>query len=212
MVAPSGQSRDGACAARAAKSYAQEASAGQTALMGARGPSGRGRRGTREARQPWSSLPKPALPADVRRPERRCGQRQDSLRAGAKPNDAQPKSGLTPLLIASAMGKRGGRPVASTMAPIPTRDSNGYAPLPRPCGIPITESTWKTKAPSWPCKVAFARRGSDLRIVAEQQRHAVEISAGANAFYGSARRSPSRKLFCRRHADRAGCRKSTTLT
>ena len=52
------------------------------------------------------------------------------LRAGAKPNDAQPKSGLTPLMIASAMGNAKAVDLLLDNGADPNAvDANGYAPL-----------------------------------------------------------------------------------
>ena len=53
------------------------------------------------------------------------------LDAGANPNEAMPKWGVTPLIIASAMGKHGSRRrCCSTMAPIRTAvDANGFTAL-----------------------------------------------------------------------------------
>ena len=110
------------------------------------------------------------------------------LRAGAKPNDAQPKTGLTPLMIASAMGQREGRGrCCSTMAPIPTSWMRTATPrCTASCGIPITESTWPRKTQILTIVKSLLKHGANpnVRLNQDKEKAAEEIKNGNVAIYG----------------------------
>jgi len=68
------------------------------------------------------------------------------LNAEANPNEVLPKSGATPLIIASAMGNMVSFRCCSTRAPIPTWSMPTVSPpCITPCGMRITESTRRQK-------------------------------------------------------------------
>jgi len=109
------------------------------------------------------------------------------LRAGAKPNEAQPKSGLTPLLIASAMSNAKAVDLLLDNGADPNAmDTNGYAPLHKA----VRDSDYGIDPERKDAVLAIVKsllkHGADpnLRIKQDKAKIAAEIKAGANAFYG----------------------------
>jgi ankyrin repeat protein len=109
------------------------------------------------------------------------------LRAGAKPNIAQPKTGLTPLMIASAMVHPQAVDVLlDNGAEANMLDTNGYAPLHRVVRDSDYGIDLERKGAVLTIVKSLLKHGADpnLRIKQDKEKIAAEIKAGANAFYG----------------------------
>jgi uncharacterized protein len=109
------------------------------------------------------------------------------IRAGAKPNEAQPKSGLTPLLIASAMGNAKAVDLLLDNGANPNAvDTNGYAPLHKAVRDSDYGMDVERKDAILAIVKSLLKHGADpnLRIAQDKSKAAAEIKAGANAFYG----------------------------
>ena len=109
------------------------------------------------------------------------------LRAGAKPNVAQPKTGLTPLMIASAMAKAQAADLLLENGADPNAmDTNGYAPLHRVVRDSDYGIDMERKDAVLIIVKSLLKHGADpnLRIKQDKEKIAAEIKAGANAFYG----------------------------
>ena len=109
------------------------------------------------------------------------------LKAGAKPNEAQPKSELTPLLIASAMAHDKTVDVLLDNGADPNQvDANGYAPLHRV----VRDSDYGINMEGRDAILAIVKSllkhgaNPNLRIAQDKAKAADEIKRGANAFYG----------------------------
>jgi ankyrin repeat protein len=109
------------------------------------------------------------------------------IKAGAKPNVAQPKSGLTPLLIASAMSNVKAVDLLLESGANPNAvDSNGYAPLHKAVRNSDYGIDFDRKDAMLAIVKSLLKHGADpnLRITQDKALAAAEIKAGANAFYG----------------------------
>jgi ankyrin repeat protein len=109
------------------------------------------------------------------------------IKAGAKPNDSQPKSGLTPLIIASAMSNAKAVDVLLDNGANPNAvDSNGYAALHKAVRNSDYGIDFERKDAMLAIVKSLLKHGADpnLRIKQDKALAAAEVKAGANAFYG----------------------------
>jgi ankyrin repeat protein len=109
------------------------------------------------------------------------------IKGGAKVSEAQPKSGLTPLLIASAMGNAKAVDLLLDNGADPNAvDRNGYAPLHKAVRDSDYGIDVERKDAILAIVKSLLKHGADpnLRIKQDKAMAAAEIKAGANAFYG----------------------------
>jgi ankyrin repeat protein len=109
------------------------------------------------------------------------------IKAGAKVNEAQPKSGLTALLVASAMVKvEAVNALLDAKADPNMVDSNGYAALHKV----VRDSDYGIDPDRKDDVVVIVKSllkhgaNPNLRIAQDKEKAADEVKRGANAFYG----------------------------
>ena len=109
------------------------------------------------------------------------------LRAGAKPNDAQPKTGLTPLMIASAMGHTKAVDVLLDNGANPNlADANGYTALHRVVRDSDYGIDLNSKDAILTVVKSLLKHGANpnARLVQDKERAAEEIKNGNVAIEG----------------------------